>query len=215
MSRPYDLVRALILLVFIASGCVTRFAERPFFAEVDQLSPAQFRDFLHSHPGYIYLRNSRGVTVLQHAVERGLPAHVEALLEAGAAVDETDIDGESPLHLAVKNRNPDIVRLLLAHRAPIDCKNRNGETPLDCAINACAPEILRLLLQAGAGNSLSSREIQSFVDLARQKLKATREELHRAQDLAHDFTEIDALRHKVDACKEILKMLLNDVHSSR
>jgi len=55
----------------------------------------------------------------------------EALLEAGAKIDETDNDGKSALMLAAQEGHTSLVeRLLQQHGAPIDQHAHDGKTAL-------------------------------------------------------------------------------------
>jgi tankyrase len=86
---------------------------------------------------------------------------LEALLQAGADLHETDKNGVTPLHHAVRFRSPAAVGVLLAHGARVNqvCK-RSGSTALHRAVTTTgAPgtagkqaetqQIIRLLLAAG------------------------------------------------------------------
>ena len=58
----------------------------------------------------------------------------QALLEYGAEVDARDpMDGNTPLHIAVKYKNPEVARLLLEHGADPYARNMAGLTAFDLA----------------------------------------------------------------------------------
>ncbi|KAG4273411.1 hypothetical protein FPRO04_09775 [Fusarium proliferatum] len=69
----------------------------------------------------------------------GLPLDttaIQLLLDHGAKVTDTDNDGNTPLHLAVKNlENLEAIAVLLDHGADIRAKNFIGNTPLHEAAN--------------------------------------------------------------------------------
>lgn len=75
-----------------------------------------------------------GVTALILAARQGELASVEALLAAGARVDQTSADGSSPLLVAVQNGFYEIARFLLEHGADPNLANRKGWTPLYLAV---------------------------------------------------------------------------------
>jgi ankyrin repeat protein len=53
------------------------------------------------------------------------------LLEKGATnIDSADCEGDTALHIAVRNNNASIFNLLVAHGASIHLKNKNGCSPL-------------------------------------------------------------------------------------
>jgi hypothetical protein len=93
------------------------------------------------------LRSSRSV---QAAVKVGDLGTVKSLLDKGAAVDETDDQGATPLMLATALGRADIVRLLLEHGADPNATDRSGQTALQEAQRRQFKEIETLLTRAGA-----------------------------------------------------------------
>ena len=103
-------------------------------------------------------RNEEDYTPLHHAAEKGTPAIVRTLLEAGARVDMRasghGVDARwdwTPLHLAARN-NPDeeVVRVLLEAGADANARAYYGQTPLILAAGNANPAVTTLLLEAGA-----------------------------------------------------------------
>jgi ankyrin repeat protein len=116
--------------------------------------------------------NRRGATALHYACDpRPLsptwdPATqrriIELLVSAGAAVDQPDRGGVTPLHRAVRARSPAAVAALLSAGAnPRAATSKAGSTPLHLAVASTGAsgtagagdyqlEIVRLLLAAGA-----------------------------------------------------------------
>ena len=105
---------------------------------------------------------------------------MEAALEAGANVHETDKNGVTPLHHAVRFRNTAAVRVLLEHGARVNqaCK-RSQSTALHRAVTSTgapetagktreALEIIRLLLDAGADASLVNKSGKRPIDYVKQ-----------------------------------------------
>ena len=89
-------------------------------------------------------------------------ADIVALLEAGANIQESDKNGVTPLHHAVRFRSPAAVETLLRHGAAVNqaCR-RSGSTALHRAVTSTgAPEtagkgaearqIIEILLRYGA-----------------------------------------------------------------
>mmetsp|Transcript_12426 Transcript_12426/g.1860 ORF Transcript_12426/g.1860 Transcript_12426/m.1860 type:complete len:81 (-) Transcript_12426:1026-1268(-) len=72
-------------------------------------------------------------TPLHIACIKGYYGIAKLLINAGADIDQTDIDFYTPLHHAVENSHCKIVRLILKHNPKVDVINRLGKLPLDLA----------------------------------------------------------------------------------
>lgn len=79
------------------------------------------------------IRDKKGVSPLQLAVQLGFPEGAEALLKAGADVDVNDSAGETPLIAAVHRRDAPLVRILLANGADPDRTDNSGRSARDYA----------------------------------------------------------------------------------
>jgi uncharacterized protein len=104
---------------------------------------------------------------------------IEALLAAGANIHETDKNGVTPLHHAVRFRSPAAVETLLAHGARVNqvCK-RSGSTALHRAVTSTgAPEtagkqneakqIIKILLKFGADPNVKNKNGKTPGDYVR------------------------------------------------
>jgi hypothetical protein len=76
---------------------------------------------------------SLGATPLHSAALIEDPSIAQFLLDKGADINATDLDGNTPLHVAIKARggNLPLVECLLAAGSSLEIKNNRGETPLD------------------------------------------------------------------------------------
>ncbi|XP_043232968.1 85/88 kDa calcium-independent phospholipase A2-like [Amphibalanus amphitrite] len=94
-----------------------------------------------------------GVTVLHLAAAGGQLKFVQRLMarEPPPAVDVTDADGNSPLHMAARGPR-DVLALLLESATPeaVNARNKKNLTPLHIACMEDKPDNVKTLLKAGA-----------------------------------------------------------------
>jgi uncharacterized protein len=108
-------------------------------------------------------------------------AVTESLLDAGADIHETDKNGVTPLHHAVRFRSPAAVEILLRHGAAVNqvCK-RSGSTALHRAVtstgapgtagkSAEARQIIEILLRYGADPSIKNSSGKKPADYVRDR----------------------------------------------
>ena len=107
-------------------------------------------------------------------------AVIRLLLRHGANVNETDKNGVTPLHRAVRFRSPAAVKLLLENGANVNSVDRRTRSaPLHRAVtNTGAPatagkseqvvEIIRLLLAHGADRAIKNRAGKTARDYVRR-----------------------------------------------
>jgi tankyrase len=101
---------------------------------------------------------------------------LDALLKSGADINESDKNGVTALHHAVRFRSPVAVKTLIEHGANVNqaCR-RSGSTPLHRAVTSTgaphtagrqteAREIVTLLLAAGADPSIQNKRGKKPVD---------------------------------------------------
>ena len=106
---------------------------------------------------------------------------IESLLKAGANIHETDKNGVTALHHAVRFRSPAAVETLLEHGAAVNqtCK-RSGSTALHRAVtttgapstagkDAEARQIIDILLQHGADPSIKNKSGKTPADYVRDE----------------------------------------------
>ncbi len=93
--------------------------------------------------------DSLGRTPLWLAARAGRLDEVE-LLARTAQIDSSDIDGETPLHAAVRGKNIVVVRTILRAGVGFNTANKHGVTPLHLAVQNDSCETVEVLLATGA-----------------------------------------------------------------
>lgn len=72
------------------------------------------------------------------------------LIDQGAVVNDEDIDGFSPLHLAAAQGKIDVAEILLNNGANVSAYDHQKQTPLHLAAETGQPEMCQLLIDKGA-----------------------------------------------------------------
>jgi uncharacterized protein len=104
---------------------------------------------------------------------------IRYLLQCGVAINETDKNGVTPLHRAVRFRSTAAVKELIAQGADVNAVDkRTRSTPLHRAVTNtgapatsgkmdCAIEITKLLLASGADPRIKNKNGKTPLDYAR------------------------------------------------
>jgi ankyrin repeat protein len=88
---------------------------------------------------------------LHEAILSNDPASLEALLDGGATVDDSDFLLGTALHRAVVANDFESTKILIAHGADVEAvSEQQGSRPLHLAADANSIEVLMPLVQAGA-----------------------------------------------------------------
>jgi ankyrin repeat protein len=112
------------------------------FAALQSGDVAGFEALLRANPGLASKRGTNGNTLLNLAVSlagkpdwKGGMSAIEALLAAGADVNDANDRGSTPLHQAAYSNKPEIANILLAKGAALDAEAHGaGGTPLITAL---------------------------------------------------------------------------------
>ena len=89
-------------------------------------------------------QDENGFTLLHHAASHNQVAIMQYLLDSGRDMNQIDIDGNSPLHIAIKNGHTEAMKCLLDHKG-IDTAivNNDKDSPFHTAIRFGSPELVR------------------------------------------------------------------------
>ncbi|MCB1868854.1 MAG: ankyrin repeat domain-containing protein [Gammaproteobacteria bacterium] len=84
------------------------------------------------------------------AVQRGDIDQIQRHIVWGADVNQLDVDGRQPLHVAALQGELVVIRLLLKNGADIDGLDRNGHSPLYIAVMGGKTQVADFLIEKGA-----------------------------------------------------------------
>ncbi|GAA6156164.1 ankyrin repeat domain-containing protein [Pyruvatibacter sp. HU-CL02332] len=91
-----------------------------------------------------------GVTALEESVRINRPDLAQILIDAGADVDKTGKNGQTPLMLAAKLGHANVVQVLIDADAYLNDTDPTGRTPLELAQERRHRHTVELLIAAGA-----------------------------------------------------------------
>jgi hypothetical protein len=118
----------------------------------------------------INLPNKYGWTPLKKASNEGTVHHerrvdsVKLLLEAGAAIDQEDDEGYTPIMIAC----PEIAKILISHRANVNHQaSRDGTTSLMWAVINNKIQTVTMLIDAGAHDKFRNNRGYNAREIAR------------------------------------------------
>lgn len=83
------------------------------------------------------------------AVQRGDIDQIQRHIVWGADVNQLDVDGRQPLHVAALQGELVVIRLLLKNGADIDGLDRNGHSPLYIAVMGGKTQVADFLIEKG------------------------------------------------------------------
>jgi len=101
-------------------------------------------------PPFLYLSWQHQNTPLHSAVQVENIKAVKMLLSSSANVNSQNVEGDAPLHLAVKKLNKEIIDLLLANsETDLNLMNYSFATPFWLALEAHSEELAQHLVEKG------------------------------------------------------------------
>ena len=121
----------------------------------------------HGYPGNdLDAVAEHDMTPLMRASKSGNTSIVFELLQAGAALDATNIDGNTALWMACVGTNLETIDVLIRAGAALDHQNDNGATCLMYAASTGKHAVAETLLAAGADPTLKTLDDFTALDMA-------------------------------------------------
>ncbi|KFZ04100.1 hypothetical protein V502_10410 [Pseudogymnoascus sp. VKM F-4520 (FW-2644)] len=106
---------------------------------------------LISHESQVCARTDREETVLDYAAFGGDTRMITIILEAGAEIATTNVDGVSALHLAAAHATPEVLEMLINVGYDVNLKTLNdGHTPLYKTFRKRRVDNMQVLIGEGA-----------------------------------------------------------------
>lgn len=133
-----------------SGGGVKISSQTPIFGSIEDGDRDEFDECLAQTPQCVRETNKNGWTPLHQAAFSGECAMLEALIAAGAGIDERDHDGDTPVHYAAVQGELECVEALARAGAKLDLKDNDGETPAHVAHKSVKKRLKELLEEAKA-----------------------------------------------------------------
>jgi ankyrin repeat protein len=124
-------------------------------------------------------------SLLEGVAKWGDVSTASFMLKLGAKINAKNVNGNTPLHSAVKrekwrevfpltDRKPEdlsMTRFLLKEGANVNAKNNKGNTPLHIAVQLNSGNLIQLLLDYGADVNLKNKKGKTPKDIAIDRLR--------------------------------------------
>ncbi|RBA22490.1 hypothetical protein FPRO05_00837 [Fusarium proliferatum] len=117
----------------------------------------EFNTLVHNYQPEINAKDSDGKTALHVAIEHGLEAEAQTLIQNGAHIGISDNEGQQPLYLACAEGSTKLVTLLLTKGAIVNSASNDGETPLAAACREDHTKVANILLDEKADTQTSDK----------------------------------------------------------
>lgn len=141
-------------------------------------------------------------TALHTAIYKGNLSIIEQLLQRMSNPNVTDIHGNTPLHITIRESNSklEIMSKLLEYNTNLNIKNKRGSTPLHDAVIQNDETLVKFLLDNGADISITDNHNKTPLDLAER-------DLADGDDL---FCDLDRVKKIIELLKNHQSTLIKD-----
>ena len=132
---------------------------QPEIFNISQLSAQQLNNALSNNPSLINSIDSNGETLLSYALKKNNYKIYDLLLNSPFLyLNYQNKDGDSYLHLAVKNQLVKIVKYLVEKGIKINIQNKKGNTALHIAYETGNNSIIKYLIEHGINRTIKNKE---------------------------------------------------------
>ena len=126
---------------------------------ISQLSVQQLRQALLTNPSLINAIDNNGETLLSYALKKNNYKTFDLLLNSPFLyLNFQDRDGNSYLHLSVKNQNEKIIKNLIEKGINLNLQNKLGNTALHIAYEIGNNNIIKFLIEHGINRIIKNKE---------------------------------------------------------
>ena len=131
-------------------------------------------------------------------------------------LEETDEEGNTPLHIAIKNNREEVIELLLAQGVDIHKHNNTGSTPLHLAVKESDLQTVRMLLSQGADMHIPDDQgfFPIHIAVENRNVDMIKLLMEYGESLSSDSDGIQpihvAIQSKNEGYSEFIKFLLNN-----
>ena len=132
---------------------------QPEIFNISQLSPQQLNQALANNPSLINSIDNNGETLLSYAIKKNYYKIYDLLLNSPFLyLNFQNKDGDSYLHLAVKNQLEKIIKNLVEKGIRINIQNKKGNTALHLAYETGNNSIIKYLIEHGINHTIKNKE---------------------------------------------------------
>ena len=126
---------------------------------ISQLSVQQLHQALLNNPSLINTIDNNGETLLSYALKKNNYKTYDLLLSSPFLyLNFQDRDGNSYLHLAVKNQSEKIIKNLIEKGINLNLQNKSGNTALHFAYEIGNNNIIKYLIEHGINRIIKNKE---------------------------------------------------------
>lgn len=194
----------------IAADKETALTIAAYFSQWRAITP------LIEHNADIHYTNSNG-NALHYSAQHGLSKTVPILIKAGLDVNETNINGQTPLMLAAKNNFLHTIKFLLKNGAKINISDNMGHSALSQAVKNNHLKVVNYLLKNGASILITNTQGDTLVMLAAQngstdilkKLIKEGEDIHNANNDGNTALLLATMKNEFQTFKLLLNSKAN------